>query len=209
MSTGPSQGQGRSGTRFLLATSGLARPFVFRTCSKGYSDLCMMPVSASLIQSVRAPNHGPVSDANSCSDGDPCARSSGTSLHGEETGRWLANRAAGHTDPGPKAAFRPNQTRRPQTLPRLRHQRYQPSRPPIYTTLTAGHLKPLGEGRATLVGINKRPVSTAIFYSFGVRFIRKSTCLKIWNDQKSDSCARKWCNKRQVSKGSTDFHFLR
>lgn len=136
VSTGPSQGQGRSGTRFLLATSGLARPFVFRTCSKGYSDLCMMPVSASLIQSVRAPNHGPVSDANSCSDGDPCARSSGTSLHGEETGRLLANRAAGHTDPGPKAAFRPNQTRRPQTLPRLRHQRYQPSRPPIYTTLT-------------------------------------------------------------------------
>lgn len=97
----------------------------------------MMPVSATLIQSMRAPNDGPVSDSNSCSDGDPWARSSGTSLHREdETGRLLANRAAGHTDPRPSAAFRPNQTRRSQTLPRLHHEALSASGPRIYTALT-------------------------------------------------------------------------
>lgn len=48
-----------------------------------------------------------------------------------------------------------------------------------------------------LAGVNPRPASSAIFYSFGLWFTRKETRLNIWTDQKQDACARKLCNKIQ------------
>lgn len=141
VSTGPSQGQGRSGTRFLLASSGLGRSFAFSSYSEGYFDLCTVPVSSAPVQSMHAPSDGPVSDSNSCSDGDQWARSNGPSLPGEETDVGLQREPQG------------TQTLVGRGVPDT------PSPPPLALSASpASHLhhtrlKELAEGRATLAGI--------------------------------------------------------
>lgn len=126
VTNGPDRGQGRQ-RRQVPSLHLRIRPLVFSTNTKSYFGLCMMPISATLIQSRCTPKDGPVflSDFNSCSDGDQCARAGLATSHWKETGRLHARRAPGSTEAEPSqtlhlsAAFKSNQTRRSQALPHL------------------------------------------------------------------------------------------
>lgn len=93
VTSGPGSGQGRQQQgRQVYSLSLRVRPLVFSTNSKGYFGLCMMPISATGIQSMCTPKDGPFLCLTP-TDGVQYAKSGLAMLHRKETGRLYAKRS--------------------------------------------------------------------------------------------------------------------